>query len=255
MSGFLRKIVWGDGITPSELAPGVVRVDVGAAVSATPAVTRTVVTASGTYTTPSGCRAILVECIGGGGGGGGTPATTGSGNGQTAAGGGGGGGAYAASLITTPASSYSVTVGAGGTGVSGDDGNDGGDTIFGSNLVVAEGGIAAPVAVADIGVFPDPSGSAARGGLSQNCTGDLTISGGIGGGGIVFRDAYPHAGGGGGAARGWPGRPQGPANDTFAGNGGLQYGGGGSGATAIASAAAQKGGDGAAGVVIVTEYY
>src|SRR5215831_3587900 len=64
---------------------------------------------SGTYTTPAGCRAILVEVVGGGGGGGGVNVGT---SGQVAAAGGGGGGAYAASLIANPVASYSYQVGA-----------------------------------------------------------------------------------------------------------------------------------------------
>src|SRR5215471_6876261 len=59
--------------------------------------TRTVFTSgSGTYTTPAGCKAIFVECVGGGGAGGGAAALS---AGQGGAGGGGGGGGYSASII------------------------------------------------------------------------------------------------------------------------------------------------------------
>lgn len=227
----------------------------GSSTSASKPPTRQLVTATGTYTTPSGCLAILVECVGGGGAGGGTPATTGTGNGQSAAGGGGGGGAYAASLIASPAASYSVTVGAAGVAVSGAGGGNGGNTSFGS-AVVAEGGQGAPVAVRDVGTFPDTSGTPARGGLATNSTGDLKVDGGSGFGGWLARVAFPWAGGGG--ESGWGGggnRLSGPSNGTIGGNAGRQYGAGGQGASATTSAAAQIGGNGAIGVCIVTEYY
>lgn len=216
--------------------------------------TVTVITSSGTYTTPAGCTAIYVECIGGGSGGGGTPATNASGNGQTAAGGGGSGGAYAASLIASPSSSYTVTIGAGGTGVSGAAGNNGGDTSFGT-AVIAKGALGSAVAVKDVGVFPDTSGSVAGAGTASGSTGDLKINGGVGGPGTLWRVAFPQAGSGGGAARGGPPRVGAPSNGTFGGNAGHQYGGGGTGACAIASAAAQTGGAGFQGVIVVTEYY
>lgn len=227
----------------------------GSSTSASKPPTRQLVTATGTYTTPSGCLAILVECVGGGGAGGGTPATTGTGNGQNAAAGGGGGGAYAASLIASPAASYSVTVGAAGVAVSGAGGGNGGNSSFGS-LVIAEGGQGAAVAGRDVGVFPDTGGAPARGGLATNSTGDLKLEGGSGYGGILMRLGFPYAGGGGESGGGYGGqRLSGPSNTTSAGNAGRQYGGGGQGACAITSAAAQIGGNGAIGVCIVTEYY
>jgi hypothetical protein len=84
-------------------------------------------------------RALRVRCIGGGGGGGGTTATSGT---EYSTGQGGGGAAHSESFIIDIAglsSSITVTVGAGGTGVSGAAGNSGGTSSFGS-LVTATGG-------------------------------------------------------------------------------------------------------------------
>ena len=215
--------------------------------------TRQIFTASGTYTKPTGCTAIIVECIGGGGAGGGTPATNASSPGTTAAAGSGRSGAYAASLITSPSSSYTVTIGAGGTGVSGAGGGNGSDTTFGSTIVVAGAGKGAPVAVKDIGTFPDTSGS--LGGANNASTGNLQVGGGIGSPGFIFSATLPIGGAGGSSPKYCPSRNSGGSGGTFAGGAGLAYGGGGNGATAVASAAAQKGGDGAAGICIVTEFY
>lgn len=217
--------------------------------------TRTIITATGTYTTPAGCLAILVECVGAGGGGGGTPGTSGAGNGQCAAGAGGGGGAYAAKMIANPAASYTVTVGAGGTATSNTSGGSGGDTIFGSNVVVAKGGSGGSVGVVDIGTFPDTSGGAVNGGDSASCVGDIVMDGGSSSGGLMFRAAFPQAGQGGASAMGGGVRLSAPNNGTFPGHVGNQYGTGGSGSSAKTSATAQAGGVGGAGVIIVTEFY
>lgn len=96
------------------------------------------ITTSGTYTTPPGVKAIIVEVVGGGGGGGGcVAASTGA---HTVSGGGGAGGT-AKSFIALPLASYTVTIGAGGTAgtTAGSVGGDGGTTSFGS-VAVATGG-------------------------------------------------------------------------------------------------------------------
>lgn len=82
-------------------------------------------TASGSWTAPSGVTNILLIGCGGGGGGGG-------GNAQGA---GGAGGALQNTcyVSVTPGNSYSITIGSGGTGSSGSsNGSDGTDTLFGS---------------------------------------------------------------------------------------------------------------------------
>ena len=74
-----------------------------------------------TYAPTANAKALYVECIGAGGAGGGA-ATSSS---TCSLGAGGGGGAYSA-LWTTTIKTFTVAVGAGGTGVSGGTGNVGG---------------------------------------------------------------------------------------------------------------------------------
>lgn len=213
------------------------------------------ITASETYNRPVYVNAFLIECVAGGGAGGGTPATNASGVGQCAAAGGGRGGSYASSFITDSitslGSSYTVTIGSGGVGVAGAAGGDGADTSFGT-LVIAGAGKGAPVAVKDIGSFPDTSG--ALGGANNTSTGNIIIQGGISVGGLMLTNAIPVSGVGGPAPIYGGIRLSGGTGVTSAGSPGLLYGSGGGGATAIASAAAQKGGDGAHGVCVVWEY-
>jgi len=90
---------------------------------------------SGTYTTPTGCKAIFVQCWGGGGSGGG-------GNGVAARGTGGGAGGYSQKLIASPSATYSYAVGAGGTAASQSaNGTTGGTTTFGTSLLTCNGGV------------------------------------------------------------------------------------------------------------------
>lgn len=89
------------------------------------------------WNAPNGIYSVSVECWGGGGSGGGL--TT---NRTVCRGGGGAGGQYVSksSISITPGTGYSVTIGTGGTGTTGS-GVSGGDSIFGSNAVVAKGGL------------------------------------------------------------------------------------------------------------------
>jgi hypothetical protein len=203
---------------------------------------------SGTYTTPAGCRAILVEVVGGGGAGGGCPGTS---AGNQSAGGGGGGGGYSLALIQNPAASYSYTVGAGGTGVTNANGNAGGASTFGV-AVAANGG---------------SGGGQTTQNTPNNWSGGLGLGGvptaGDSGGGATGQPGqfgylgnnFPVGGQGGAGARSSTGGPQNLANSA-AGSPGTAPGGGGSGAANNASqGTAQAGGAGAAGIVIVTEYY
>jgi hypothetical protein len=80
---------------------------------------------SGTYTKPSNVNFLLIRAIGGGGGG----VSSSSGNG-------GGSGGYGELFITSPASSYSYTVGAGGTAGA----NGGATTIAGITAGGGSGG-------------------------------------------------------------------------------------------------------------------
>lgn len=96
-------------------------------------------TGSGTYTPPANLLYAIVILRGGGGAGGGS--STGSTVGLFSAGAGGGGGGYAIGVFSRAQllPSVSVTVGAGGTGVSAGSGNAGGASTFGS-LLTANGG-------------------------------------------------------------------------------------------------------------------
>jgi hypothetical protein len=197
-------------------------------------------TANGTWNKPTGAKLIRVQVQGGGGAGGGAGAT---GAGQASAGGGGQGGAYAESWILASAvgSSVAVTVGAGGTGVSGATGNAGGTSSFGA-LVSAAGGAGAGVSGASTS-----QGVVSGGTGAQAMTGDIQIAGGGGGAGVRI-PTNAVAGIGGGAHLGNGGGVAGTVQN------GVGYGGGGSGAANGESSAAKAGGNGAAGIVIVTTF-
>ena len=101
-------------------------------------------TTAGTYywTAPCDVTSIQVECWGAGGGGGGA-------SGNPSAGGGGSGGAYVkhTSIPVTPGTTYTITVGAGGTVSSSAAGNSGGVSWFSSAATIqavggAGGGLA-----------------------------------------------------------------------------------------------------------------
>lgn len=144
---------------------------------------------NGTFTTPADVFFLKVTCVGGGGGGSFIPAS--SDPFVDTGGAGGGGGAVSFNHIsTTPGSTYSVVVGAGGlAGGPVTEATNGGTTSFGISICSAQGGFAA------IGATPGNGGSTGNG---------FVLSGGRGVGRI------------GGAAPGW-GEPD------------QNFGGGGSG--------------------------
>lgn len=94
-------------------------------------------TSTGTFTAPSNCSSVQILLVGGGGAGGGGR----SGSGQASIGGSGGGGQVLKRTLTvTPGSSYTVTIGAGGSaGTPTSAGAVGSDSSFGS-LATALGG-------------------------------------------------------------------------------------------------------------------
>lgn len=106
-----------------------------------------VFTASATYTPIANATKAIIEMVGAGGAGGGAAAT---GSSQYSVGSGGCGGAYFKLWIPSGLQTYSgisLTVGAGGAGVSGANGNAGGNTLFGAagafaTAVGGAGGIA-----------------------------------------------------------------------------------------------------------------
>jgi hypothetical protein len=203
----------------------------------------TVFTGSGTFTPDPDMIECMLEAIGGGGAGGGIGGLAGS----SVGGGGGGSGGYSRTHATAAdiGASKTVTIGAGGTGVSNAAGNNGGDTSVGS-LCIGKGGSGGSPAgtvtgglggVAGTGDFT-PTGMPGGNGVQQ---GGVTTFGGTGGDG-----GSSHYGGGGRGAY--------AAGSVVAGGGATAYGGGGGGAAGNNSAADVAGGNGFAGVVIVTEY-
>ena len=168
---------------------------------------------AGTYSfsAPSFVKGLKVETWGAGGGGGGFSRASG-----------GGGGAYARSYLTNSGNAYNTIVGAGGTGgLANAAGVDGGNTIFGSSLVVAEGG-----KKGTNGNNSTPSTGV--GGGTTNSVGTVEFSGGTGGlgrsGGSTGR------GGGGGSSAGTASNGNnGGQGGSAAGTAGTAVAGGGAG--------------------------
>ena len=143
---------------------------------------------STTWIAPIGVTSVdYLVVAGGGGGGGGTDAP------YVGAGGGGAGGFKTGSLSVTPGSSYTVTVGAGGTtqSATGGDGIDGSDSVFSSITSTGGGG------GGGLGSSGDTGGSGG-GGPGNGSGGAGTGSEGFAGGDGVTTD--DGAGGGGGAS-------------------------------------------------------
>lgn len=212
------------------------------------AFTRRTVTASETYTPSAKVKSIEFELIGGGGGSGGCSTTGGA---QVSSGGGGGGGGYVRHTTSTIAASYTITIGAGGTGgVAGDnDGTAGGDTIVTDGasftLTASGGGLGQGAAAAENAT--GGAGGAATGGTINYAGSD---------GGRSLGAAIPIAstlantyGGDSYVQRG----TDGPAANSV-GVAGVDYGGGASGPYNSISQSARAGADGGDGVLILTEY-
>lgn len=201
--------------------------------------------AGATYGTPDACQALFVECLGAGGAGGGAAAASSN----LSLGGGGSGGGYACKYITSPASSYTYTVGAGGVGVQGTTGGTGGDTSFGvASVCTATGGggggtIAAGTALGSV------AGAVAPG---AGTVGDLLLTGQPGGWGTRYSGSVGSAGmgapaimfgGGGGNSR----------NSNGNGNNSTSNGAGGGGSFTTGSAG--TGGTGGDGLIRIWEFY
>ncbi len=110
-----------------------------------------------TYTPTVGTTSVVVEVQAAGGASGGAPAT---GAGVSSLGGPGGAGAYAKGRFTSAFAGVTITVGAGGTGVSGAAGNNGGSSSFGA-LVSCPGGIGGITAGPSSSVFEAASNNTA----------------------------------------------------------------------------------------------
>ena len=218
----------------------------------------------GTWTAPAGATSVEVLVVGGGGGGGG--------GGGSSGGGGAGGVVYHASKSVTALSSYTVTIGTGGTCVSGGRGTNGTNSVFSDITALGGGGAGgrnSPQAGLSGGsgggggsdggggtVYPGGSGT-------QADSGGGTGYGNGGGSGSHVASVWEGGGGGGGAgAAGGNGhRAQPSSGYGVAGDGGVgraytiadgttsvYYGGGGGGAgNTPASGGLGGGGDGGSG--------
>ena len=202
-----------------------------------------ILTGSGTYTTPAGCRLIVVECIGGGGGGGGCSFLASN----CGVGGGGASGAYARKTIISPAATYAYVCGAAGTAGAntGGNGGTGGDTTWAATLIVAKGGLGG------VGMVYGTAVLTALGGAGVVSTGgDINQAGQPGEYATRLTGLIGCSGAGGSNQYGGGGAERNAQNAGLAGNG---YGAGGGGGCSLT--AAVTGGAGTVGVIIVTEYY
>jgi len=207
---------------------------------------------SATYTTPTGVRALYVECAGGGGGSGGVDGQGSDTGGVSVPGAGGG---YCAKLITSPSATYTYTIGAGGAGgASGEnDGTSGGTTTFtdGTLTLTATGGTFGDGDTAGAGgsrLLGNAGGQGSGGdiniegqspGVSTITAGDIVSMNPSGfcpifGCGIVGRTAI---------------------STGSAGPNGVNYGDGGGSAYVENISTNFAGGDGYQGVIRITEYY
>jgi hypothetical protein len=175
-------------------------------------------TSSGTWTKPSGCKAVKVTVTGGGGGGGATTA-------------GSGGGTAISFVDVASISSVSVTVGAAGSG-STTTGGTGGTSSFGSYASATGGG----------GGSPDTTSGAGPAGTG---TGDISISGGYG------MDAFFGAGG----SSYWGEGGKGEATNSGVSRQGANPSAYGAGGREVTGTGTPTNGNGASGIVIVEEFY
>jgi hypothetical protein len=206
----------------------------------------TVLTSSGTFTPDPKMLECEVWAWGGAGAGGGAPAT---GSGQVSVGSGGNTGARAYRRLTAAevGASQTVTIGAGGTGVSGGTGNSGGNTSLGS-LVVASGGQGGTASAAGAGASATPQGQ------GNSSTGDFTSSPIAGELGLSISGSFGFGGGGASTELGGRGRPQTTPNSNGLGAAANSGSAGGGGINGGSQGTARAGGAGGSGVMLIIEY-
>jgi len=213
--------------------------------SGTPTPVVNVYTSTNTWSKSTGLKYVVVELVGGGGGGGGVHPSTDHGSG------GGGGGGYSRKKIDAASlgATETVTIGAAGSGGSGDnDGTAGGTTSFGSHLSATGGGLGTKGASGGV----NGTGGAAGSGTG----GDVNIGGQAGEGATTLSTALYKAGSGGDSLLGSGGLGGfvfgGGSSGSVAGTG---YGAGGSGNAQDSGSSSLNGAAGSPGICIVTEYY
>lgn len=196
-----------------------------------------------TYTETPGTKKVFPQVQAAGGAGGGAPAT---GAGVVSLGAPGGAGAYAENLITSGFSGVTITVGAGGTGVSAATGNNGGPSSFGA-LISCPGGrggsTGGPSGASYTLASPNssaPSGGGVRSYIGSGGDSSFSLASSIS---IVGRPGASLFGAG-----------SLPAGSGAAGVASVSPGAGGGGTGNAPSTAAVAGGAGAPGIVIVWEY-
>jgi len=213
-----------------------------------------VFTGSGTYTPTANMKYCFIQCVGGGGGGAGNPTTGAT---TTGVGGGGGSGAYTQKVVSaaTIGASQTVTIGALGTGSTGNAAGNAGTASSVGTIVNSGGGAGGGSQAASAVVV-----SAGSAGGAATTPGDLGVAGTPGGSGFSYFVATPGAvavGGFGGSSYfgggGGPGIVSGSSKSN-GGNGQAYGAGGGGSASGNSQGAAATGGNGVAGVVIITEY-
>jgi hypothetical protein len=205
-------------------------------------------TESGTFVVPASVIRITVEAWGGGGAGGGS---TNAGPASARGGAGGGGGAYASSTLTVePGQTLQVVVGAGGTGVSGDDGNAGSSSFAGPDTNPANALVRGAAGSGGTGNTAGGSPAGGAGGTIAASLGDTRIAGANGENGATGSGISSGVGGNGANGGGSGGAAI--SNGSADGNPGSVAGGGGGGARTDANQGKYTGGTGAAGKVVIT---
>jgi len=201
-------------------------------------------TSSGTWTPSQGTKSFRVRLIGGGAGGGGATATSAT---QVSYGSGGSSGSYAEGYFTSVPASAQVIVGAGGSGVTGQNGTAGGSSSVGSLISVnggSSGGVFGP-AVPPFTANAPATGISITGAYLAVPSESPALA-------FVLSTSTGYSGHGASGKLGSGGPPLNTAGTGVAGRG---YGAGGGGAISFASqAVASAGGSGAPGIVIIEEY-
>lgn len=212
--------------------------------------------ASGQWSRPTGCRAVVLRVQGGGGAGGSVDGI----NSGCAIGAGGSAGGYGEHWLESPPATLDIGVGAGGVPAAA--GNNMGEHGGASNVTATPSIPLLPVGSGGLG-GNGMAGTAGSRVSSANVGGAATGNrvarvGNEGDPGIVVAGERACLGGGGGAFLGAGGKAliaTGPGNDAPRGGANYKsYGGGGSGALST-DASNRQGGAGAPGVVFVDEYF